>query len=158
MQLSLSWHWISGKNLDTKQLYSILSLRQEVFVVEQNCPYLDTDGFDFDCFHLLGLSDNDALVAYARVFPPSLHDINEIRIYIGRVIVKQEYRNLKVGHILMQKCHGFASQEFCQAHFALHAQAHLQVFYSRLGYQPKGDLFDEDGIPHILMIRPVLRD
>jgi ElaA protein len=158
MQLSLSWHWISGKKLQPEQLYSILSLRQEVFVVEQNCPYLDTDGHDFECHHMLGLSKDNELVAYARVFSPSLNQEELGRIYIGRVIVKKSHRGLKIGDILMEQSEKYALQEYesinnVEIYFALHAQAHLQNFYGRMGYTSKGDLFDEDGIPHILMLK-----
>ena len=158
MHHSLSWHWIFGNHLRPKELYSILSLRQEVFVVEQNCPYLDTDGRDFECYHVLGLSENKELVAYARVFPPIQEDNDTHRIYIGRVIIKKSHRGLKLGQNLMVQSERFALEEFNARlsntlTFALHAQAHLQHFYGKLGYSPKGDLFDEDGIPHILMLK-----
>ena len=158
MKLSLSWHWIFGKKLQPEQLYSILSLRQEVFVVEQNCPYLDTDGHDFECHHMLGLSDENELVAYARVFPPILTQKELGRVYIGRVIVKKSHRGLKIGDVLMEHSETYALQEYesmnnMSIHFALHAQAHLQKFYGRMGYIPKGSPFEEDGIPHILMLK-----
>ena len=151
MQFSLSWHWIFGKNLLPKQLYSILSLRQEIFVVEQNCPYQDADGRDFDCYHLLGFSADDELITYARIFPPKVMTKDEKLIFIGRVVVKQEYRGLQLGYQLMKKAEEYAIREFQFAHFALHAQAHLQRFYGQVGYQTHGYPFDEDGIPHVLM-------
>ena len=127
-------------------------------MVEQNCPYLDTDGRDFECYHVLGLSEKKDLVAYARVFPPIEEDNDTHRIYIGRVIIKKSHRGLKLGQNLMVQSERFALEEFKDllsdsSTFALHAQAHLQDFYGKLGYSPKGDLFDEDGIPHILMLK-----
>ena len=158
MHSLLSWHWIFGNHLQPKELYSILSLRQEVFVVEQNCPYLDTDGRDFECFHVLGFSENKKLIAYARVFAPVQEDDDTHRVYIGRVIIKKSHRGLQLGQALMEQSERFAIEEFDPSSineltFALHAQAHLQRFYGSLGYSPKGDLFDEDGIPHILMLK-----
>ena len=155
---SISWQWISGTDLQSRMLYKILSLRQDVFIVEQNCPYLDTDGQDFDCHHVLGLSSDDDLIAYARVFPPVDKGDATSKVYIGRVIVKKSYRGFQIGEKLMLQSEKFALDEYMSSNhknydFALHAQAHLQKFYGRLGYTPKGDIFDEDGIPHILMIK-----
>lgn len=145
----IEWNWYSWDTLTIPLLYNILALRQEVFVVEQNCPYLDADGKDEHAFHLIGMH-NKHLCCYARVFPPT----KEGRIVVGRVIVAQQYRALGYGYSLMNKAHEYSIDRFApHKTFFLSAQAHLKGFYENLGYTQSGEGYLEDNIPHIPMMR-----
>ena len=143
----MHWTWKSWAQLTLAELYSILQLRQAVFVVEQNCPYLDADGEDQQCWHLLGHKD-DELVAYVRVFPPRS---TKKDIVIGRVITAHSIRGQGWGRPLMETAEGFASRQFGAHSFYLGAQAHLAHFYGSLGYKTCGPAYDEDEIPHLPM-------
>lgn len=123
-------------------------LRQEVFVVEQDCPYLDADGKDLQSFHVLGY-DDDVLAAYARVVVPG---VSYLEASVGRVIVKMDYRRKKLGDILMLQCHAFVVETYGNVPIRLSAQSHLKSFYEGLGYKPTGKEYLEDGIPHMEML------
>ena len=145
---TLIWSWQIGNKLSISELYHILQLRIEVFVVEQECPYQDVDGCDLECWHLSAFTEQSpqAPVAYLRVFPPE----NNV-VTIGRVIVASDHRKKGLGKILMREAHSrCCSFEFKT--YQLSAQYHLQNFYKDLGYRPVGKPYDEDGIPHIKMV------
>ena len=142
----IEWRCHPFKELSLFELYSILQLRQEVFVVEQHCPYLDADGQDDKAFHLMGFI-NDQLALYTRFF---YLETNEQGI-IGRVIVKKNYRGRKLGFKLMKESERWLQQMHSPSKITLGAQAHLQSFYNHLGYSVYGDEYDEDGILHLPM-------
>ena len=144
------WDWKLWTDLSRDTLYEILKLRQAVFIVEQNCPYLDADGQDIHAAHVLGWDSQERLIAYSRVFYPHPPDQTAV---IGRVIVHPDYRGQQLGVQLMRKSEFLARQNSSSpmTHFALSAQAHLQDFYGHLGYHVYGDGYDEDGIPHLPM-------
>lgn len=128
----MTWQDLHHSELTVPQLYALLKLRSEVFVVEQQCAYQDVDGDDLvgENRHLLGWRDGE-LVAYARILKSEeMYD----PVVIGRVIVSPAARGEKLGHQLM-------------------AQAHLQAFYAHFGFTPVTEVYDEDGIPHIGMAR-----
>ncbi|MEO0599899.1 MAG: GNAT family N-acetyltransferase [Myxococcota bacterium] len=131
------------------ELYAILRLRQEVFVVEQDCAYLDADGGDEVAMHLRGY-DDDALVAYLRAFPPS----EDGCVHIGRVIVVEAVRGRGLGQALMTRGADLATAKWGPHPIHLSAQAHLEPFYASLGYVATGPGYLEDGIPHLPMRRP----
>jgi ElaA protein len=139
----------SFEELSLTELYKILRLRNEVFVVEQNCPYQDTDNKDLKCHHLMLLKDNK-LMAYARLVPPGL---SFPQMSIGRVVTSPKARGTGAGRILMntaiEQCHKF----FGKGSIQIGAQAYLLKFYGSLGFKEVGEIYDEDGIPHIDMIR-----
>ena len=142
------WFWLKGHELSVPQFHSVLQLRARVFIVEQNCPYLDIDNQDLDASHLF-LSNTESppiISAYLRVLP-----LSESTFVIGRVIVDQEQRGKGVGRRLMREAHRRVAHRPFER-FKLSAQAHLQAFYESLGYQTVGSPYDEDGIPHIQMI------
>ena len=143
----MHWDWKHWNQLSITELYNILQLRQAVFVVEQLCPYLDADGEDQCCYHLSGYKQ-DQLVAYVRVFPPNL---TKPEVVIGRVITASSIRGQGWGRPLMMMAEEYAHQEFGAQGFYLGAQAHLEKFYTSLGYQRCGPNYDEDGIPHLPM-------
>ncbi len=134
------------------ELYALLKLRVDVFVVEQDCAYPELDGKDEKALHLRLLIDGKT-AAYARLYRP---DGEPPRI--GRVIVAPDHRGKGLGEVLMRE-----AIRACEAHFpgtpiALSAQSHLERFYRALGFSPTSEEYVEDGIPHIDMLRPADRD
>ena len=140
---------ISFSDFTTNELYAILQLRSEVFVVEQDCVYQDIDYKDQKSYHLLGFSNNE-LVCYARIF-------NEGDYFdtpsIGRVIVKETFRDKALGHVLMKEAVAFSTSTFQNKTITISAQQHLEKFYNQHGFIAIGTSYLEDGIPHIKMIR-----
>ena len=147
--------WTSQRFLkfDAESLYELLALRQQVFVVEQNCAYLDADGGDRGAVHILGRQAEGALVAYCRIYPKS------DGWHIGRVLVAQAFRRqglaTELMHQALKQCEG-AHPEYPQLplqNVHLSAQCHLTEFYQSLGFSSVGDAYVEDGIPHQDMTR-----
>ena len=135
--------------LTTKELYQILQLRSEVFVVEQNCVYQDIDGKDEKAIHIIGVVQNK-IVAYTRCFKPGEY-FKEASI--GRVVVKKTERKLKRGNQIM--IHSIKAIEalYQTKTIIISAQSHLISFYNNLGFYSAGNEYLEDGIPHIEMIK-----
>ncbi|EOG8081410.1 GNAT family N-acetyltransferase [Citrobacter sp. CK184] len=149
----IHWQDLHHSELSVPQLYALLKLRCAVFVVEQQCPYLDVDGDDLvgGNRHILGWH-NDELVAYARI----LKSDDELEpVVIGRVIVSEALRGEKLGQQLMAQTLASCEQHWPEKALYLGAQAHLQSFYARFGFVPVTDVYDEDGIPHMGMAREV---
>jgi ElaA protein len=136
-------------SLTRDELYNILKLRAEVFVVEQNCVYQDVDDKDQKALHVLGYKNNQ-LVAYARLFKP-----NDYFLYasIGRVLVVEKERQHKYGFELMQTAIMAIDIHYKTHTIAISAQEHLKKFYNNLGFFQQGEGYLEDGIPHIFMMR-----
>lgn len=133
--------------LSNHQLYSMMQLRSEVFVVEQNCAYQDLDGKDESSLHLLGI-DNDELVAYARILPPG---ISYKEAAIGRVVVSPRYRGKKYGVDLMKQAIQDCSNMLRANEIVISAQQYLEKFYNDLGFATESEMYLEDNIPHIKM-------
>ena len=133
--------------LSLSELYEVLKLRSEVFVVEQNCVYLDIDGKDEKALHVLGMFGEE-LVAYARIFKPG--DYFE-EASIGRVLVKQIYRNKKWGYDLMNEAIRTTATVLNETQITISAQLYLQQFYENVGFVRTSDEYLEDAIPHIEM-------
>ena len=136
------------KDLEPSELYAILRLRNEVFVVEQNCVYQDADNKDIYCHHLM-LYDNNQLIAYARLVPPGI-SYNEMSV--GRVVTAKESRNKGAGKELMTLAVQYCRKIFGDGPIRIGAQHYLKDFYTELGFTPTGGIYDEDGIDHIEMI------
>ncbi len=145
----MKWEIKRFKELSADELYQILQLRSEVFVVEQNCVYQDIDGKDRKSLHLFAL-DNGMITAYARLFDRG-HYFEEASI--GRVVTHQKFRGRKVGHDLMKRAIEAISDYFNQTIIEISAQEYLQKFYESHGFVKVGESYLEDGIPHIKMIR-----
>ena len=139
------WHERAYDELTRDELYAILELRARVFVVEQNCVYQDVDGLDPRCRHVWA-QDRGEIVAYLRLIPAG---VTYDEVAIGRVIVAQRMRGTGLGRELMRR--GLAAAGAVPVR--LGAQAHLEKFYTDLGFRRVGDVYDEDGIPHIEMLR-----
>ena len=135
--------------LSASELYQLLQLRSEVFVVEQNCVYQDIDGKDEKALHLLGEIDNK-VVAYSRIFKPKDYFENAS---IGRVAIAEKYRAQKWGHQLMQEAISGIETNFGAQPITISAQLYLKKFYESHGFVQIGETYLEDGIPHIEMLK-----
>ena len=145
--INMNWVYKNFNDLTVLELYAILKLRSEVFVVEQNCVYLDTDNKDQLSFHLSGWIGNE-LVAYARILPPG-SAFQEASI--GRVVTNPQYRKTGAGKALMQRAIEKTLQQFDVSAIKIGAQLYLLSFYKSLGFKISGPEYLEDGIPHIEM-------
>jgi ElaA protein len=145
--VQLTWHESSFEALTAEQLYAILALRQRVFVVEQRCAYLDADGVDPVCRHLWACAAPGELHAYLRLVPAG---VKFAELSIGRVVTTPTARGTGLGRELMKR--GIAAAGAVPIRIG--AQAHLERFYGELGFARTSGVYDEDGIPHIEMLRP----
>lgn len=145
------WVCKSFEQLTNTELYCILRLRSEVFVVEQNCVYLDADGIDLQSLHLCGWQGS-YLAAYCRLLSPGLAFTEAS---IGRVITAPGHRGTGLGKLLMQEAIQQAQKSFGTQKIRISAQYHLLEFYRQLGFQPVGEVYLEDDIPHIAMLLAV---
>ncbi len=134
--------------LTVSELYAILKLRQEIFVVEQNCPYLDADGHDENAIHVLGTDVNGILVAYIRIFAPG--DYYD-EAAIGRVVVSADFRGKQLGVKVMQYGIAHCKEHFPDSPIKIGAQLYLDKFYRSLGFVPISEIYLEDGIEHQYM-------
>ncbi|MGJ8516740.1 GNAT family N-acetyltransferase [Carnimonas bestiolae] len=145
--------------LPGETLYALLKLRCEVFVVEQQCPYGDIDGIDCrdDVLHLIGGSSATELACYARLMGPgtTAYLCNEEAVSIGRVVCNPRVRGVGMGRQLMNQAIASCEDVWPNHAIRLSAQAHLRDFYASFGFVEQGDVFLEDGIPHIAMRRAV---
>lgn len=137
------------KQLSGEELYQILRLRSEVFVVEQNCVYQDIDGKDQKALHVIGEFDGK-IVAYTRIFKAGDYFENAS---IGRVVVDAHYRDQKWGHDLMHESIAGIQRHFGESAIRISAQLYLKRFYESHGFVLVGETYLEDGIPHIEMVR-----
>ncbi|MCB0641197.1 MAG: GNAT family N-acetyltransferase [Phaeodactylibacter sp.] len=151
MESTLTFYCKAFEELHLRELYDIMILRQRVFVVEQNCPYLDADGLDADSYHLMGIQ-NGALVAYARLLPKGLSYPDYASI--GRVITAPEARRTGMGKLLMDEALQAAHRLFGVGPLKISAQCYLIRFYEVFGFETIGAQYLEDDIPHIAMLRP----
>lgn len=130
-----------------------MTLRQEVFVVEQNCPYLDADGKDQKSWHLLGWDEQGRLAAYARILPPGVSYPKYPSI--GRVVTAPHSRGKGYGRELMQEASEALYRLFGRCPIKLSAQTYLLQFYESLGFRSTGEAYLEDDIPHTAMVKYV---
>ncbi len=147
--MELQWKIKSFEDLSTNQLYAILKLRSEIFVVEQNCVYLDIDGKDKLALHLFAEFDGK-IVAYSRLFKAGISFDNAS---IGRVVVDANYRDRKWGHDLMRKAILGIKNNFGESQITIGAQLYLKKFYESHGFIQTSEMYLEDDIPHIEMNR-----
>lgn len=135
-------------DLTTRELYDLLQLRSEIFVVEQQCVYQDMDDVDFQCHHLLIYDHNDKLQAYARLIPAGLTFLENS---IGRIVTREHGNGL--GKILMKVALVEMNNLFGERPIRIGAQTQALQFYRNFGFTEDGESYDEDGIEHIEMIR-----
>ncbi len=149
----MHWHCSPFSELSPKALYEVLKARAEVFVVEQQCAYLDLDGIDEHAHHLVLYADSGSLVAYARLVPPHLKFQEPS---IGRVLTVQAARGKGFGRRLMQESISRLTALYPNSPIRISAQAYLEGFYNTFGFVRVSDNYDEDGILHLDMLRPNL--
>lgn len=145
----LNWTLKKFEDLSPDELYAILRLRSEVFVVEQSCVFQDMDDRDQRCYHLMGWQ-NGLLAAYTRLVPPG---VSYEQPSIGRVVTSPATRGSGIGKQLMEKSINETIKLFGKNPIKIGAQLYLKKFYESLGFAQVGDIYDEDGIDHIKMIR-----
>ena len=148
----LTWHCLRYDELSRDDVYDLLRLRSEVFVVEQDCPYLDPDGKDRDpaAHHLLGRRQDGTLVAYARLLPPGL---SYREASFGRVVTAVSARGSGLGHALVIEALRHTDALWPHDDVQIGAQAHLAGYYAKHGFTVCSEVYDEDGIPHVHMRR-----
>ncbi len=137
------------QQLNVQELYDLLQLRSEVFVVEQDCVYQDIDAKDQNALHVLGFK-NDKIVAYTRIFKPGDYFKESS---IGRVVVAKKERQYKYGYDIMKASIDAIKKHFNQTKIKISAQVYLNKFYKNLGFIAIGNEYLEDDIPHIAMIK-----
>jgi ElaA protein len=147
--MAIEWSLKKFDDLTPLELYKIMQLRNEVFVVEQNCPYQDADNKDLSSYHFMGWS-NDKLLAYTRLLPPGL---SYTEASIGRVVSSPAVRGSGIGRELMLQSIEEVKKLFGEGPVKIGAQLYLDKFYTSLGFQQTSDVYLEDNIEHIEMVR-----
>jgi ElaA protein len=143
------WKCKAFDTLTNFELYDIIHLRNEVFVVEQKCIFQDADNKDQQCFHLMGYIESE-LAAYARLVPAG---VSYNYISIGRVVTSPAFRNAGVGKALMEQAIEYCNRLFNKLTIKIGAQLYLKKFYEGFGFRQIGEVYDEDGIDHIYMVK-----
>jgi ElaA protein len=149
----LEWQWLLFNELSRDQLYEILKVRQAVFTVEQDCAYQDADDLDQRSWHLMGWRNDPeekTLVAYLRVVIPGSKYPEPS---MGRILVARSVRRTGLGKTLMREAITRTLTEYPGSSIRISAQQHLENFYSTFGFTTVSEPYDEDGIPHVEMLR-----
>ena len=147
--MTINWKYKNFAQLTPHELYDCLQLRSEVFVLEQNCVFLDTDNVDKDCFHLFGYNRNK-LIAYARIIPPG---IGYEEPSIGRVVTSPSARKNGIGKQLMQQAMAAVIELYGDVSIKIGAQFYLKNFYESFGFYQISNVYLEDNIEHICMLK-----
>ncbi len=149
---SLAWRWCAFAELGVAELDAIYRGRQQVFLIEQQCIYLDADGFDAASHHLAAWgADRGVPMAYARVVQPGLKYAEPS---IGRVITTAAARGSGLGRVLVARAIGHCQATFPGCGIRISAQSRLEAFYAGFGFAPVGKPYLEDDIPHVEMLLP----
>jgi len=144
----MDWiYYKSFSKISAEHLYALLKLRQDVFIIEQDCIYNDLDGLDQDSSHLLGFVDEE-LAMYARIVPAG---IKFDEVSIGRIVVNPKHRNLGLGKALVKKSLHLLKKSG-ERNVRIEAQAHLENFYQSMGFTKTSSEYEVDSIPHIQML------
>ena len=148
----MQWLWLNFNDLSVTQLYAILKLRQDVFILEQECLYSDIDDLDKHCTHLLGIDSHlsaTRLAAYLRIIPASQHASGLTTL--GRILTGADYRGQSLGKIMMQETMLYLKEHHAGEIVNMSAQSYLEKFYNDFGFSTVSDPYDDDGIMHIDM-------
>jgi ElaA protein len=148
--MNINWSLKEFAELTPFELYYILRLRAEVFVVEQECAYQDVDDKDLKGYHLMGLSDDGKLITYCRLLPAG---ISYDEMSIGRVVCCPTIRGGGLGRELMKEAIERITALFGSKDIRIGAQLYLKKFYEDFGFVAEGEVYIEDGIPHVHMLR-----
>jgi ElaA protein len=149
MNRKMKWYLKRFDDLLPQEVYDILQLRNEVFIVEQTCPYLDIDGKDMHSYHLFAKDEKNVICAYLRILDKgqTFDDLS-----IGRVIVRKEERGNGLAKQMLIKAIQFIETTLGIHQIRISAQAYLKDFYSEIGFTACSEVYLEDNIPHIEMI------
>ena len=145
----MQWHLKSFEQLTGDELYRILKERVAVFILEQACLYPEIDGKDPVSYHLFAEKDGE-IAAYCRLLPPG---VAYPQASIGRVLVKSEFRGQGLAQELMEKAIAFLTEDLGETEIKIQAQHYLEKFYGSFGFYSISDVYPEDGIPHVDMLR-----
>jgi|TARA_B110000014_G_C20073442_1_gene560100 ElaA protein len=145
--MKIKFKWKLFSELTTDELYAIIHLRQKVFIVEQDCPYIDADYTDQKAYHLLAFIDG-VLIGYLRAFKPGF---KYLEASIGRIIIASKYRKEGLGKKITKRGISFLFKKFPRNNIVISAQYRLLDFYKNLGFIERGDVYLEDNIDHIEM-------
>ena len=157
--MTINWKIKTFEELSNTELYQAFHLRIAVFIVEQRCLWQDADGKDFNSLHVLGTtpfaelnnnSQEEIVIAYSRILPAG---IAFKEVSIGRVACSQKFRGAGIGRILMQKSLDVVNQNYGNVPIRIGAQLYLKSFYESFGFTQASDIYIEDDIEHIEMIR-----
>lgn len=153
----VTWQWLPFDSLSTTRLYALLRLRQDVFIIEQECRFYDIDGLDPQCWHGLGTAADGELVACARIVPPAVTGLSGAQpavTKIGRVAVAPAWRGQGHARALVASALAFTQERYPAAPVFLSAQIHLEDFYASFGFRRSGPDYEDAGIMHCDMLRP----
>ena len=148
----VTWQTKPFKNLTVDEYFEILYLRTEIFVVEQNCPYQEVDEKDRQSFHLFGRAQHGEVIAVTRILPQGV-SYNEVSI--GRVGLKKDYRGKGIADTLMIESFNFIKNQFGTVPIRISAQEYLLNYYNKHGFNQVGDMYLEDDIPHLEMLKSI---
>jgi ElaA protein len=148
--MEVQWKLTDFANLLPLEIYKILQLRSEVFILEQHCLFMDADNGDYLAWHLCAWAD-DKLIGYARIIPPGQ---NYKEPSIGRVLTSRQFRKQGIGKELMQRSISAVYNLFGKTSIQIGAQLYLKKFYEGFGFRQNSDVYFEDHIEHIKMILP----
>lgn len=148
----VKWYCKHFNDLSAKEFHQITYLRTEVFVVEQNCPYQEIDAKDLVSNHVFGLNENNQVIAVSRIVPKN---ISYQEISIGRVCTDKNYRGSGLAQQLMQKSFDFIDELFGKQSIRISAQQYLTNFYNKQGFVQVSEMYLEDDIPHVEMLKKV---
>lgn len=151
--MNTEWCLKSFIQLTGEEVYEILKIRSVIFVVEQNCAYLDMDDKDKVASHLFKLNQQSEIICYCRILPPNT---NFEQASIGRVVTNKNYRAKGLAREMMVQAIRYIEEEWRQTEIKISAQKYLEHFYGTLGFQSCSKTYLEDNIPHIEMIRKSL--
>ena len=146
--MAVDWQWRTYDELSKDELYELLKLRQDVFILEQQCLFLDMDDKDQLSYHLLGRV-NGKLVAYLRVIPKTIDGVDTMEI--GRVLTDASQRGAGTGRVMMQETMSYLQDNFSDKGVQLSAQQYLTKFYASFGFEAISEPYDDDGIMHVDM-------
>ena len=144
----INWTCKFFDDLFPHELYIIIKLRNEVFIVEQKCVFQDADDKDLKCYHLIGFTRNE-LAAYARLVPAGVSYKN---ISIGRIVTSPQYRSMGAGKALMKEAINRCNLLYGEQTIKIGAQLYLKHFYESFGFRQSSEMYLEDDIPHIQML------
>ena len=144
------WKVCSYDDLSKQELHQLMILRQNVFIVEQNCPYKDADNKDFNSHHLMRFNENTQIIAYLRIVAPG---ISYKEVSLGRIVTDKDNRGTGLGIELMKMGLQFTESIYGKVDIRISAQTHLVPFYKKFDFESTGKQYLEDDIPHTEMIR-----